>query len=204
MLILVCMLMRCLRNSGFDRRYMAEAALAMRDVMSREDEPSFVIKDPRYMWRNRQTVLPCCISSMADGWCDWGVIAMSLVFGQLFCIPTRLASSWSIIRASWSTHTDGGAGIHRAVSRGYNDSTADGARRIRWSITQFERSGAMTQPCFTPVSMVNSSDREEARRTALRVSVYNWRTRTESSCGTPQIWRIFHKESRDTESKAAL
>ena len=49
MLILVCMLMRCLRNSGFDRRYMAEAALTMRDVMSREDEPSFVIKDPRYL-----------------------------------------------------------------------------------------------------------------------------------------------------------
>ena len=29
----------------------------------------------------------------------------------------------------------------------------------------------MTQPCFTPVSMVNSSDREEARSTALRVSI---------------------------------
>ena len=27
---------------------MAEAALAMRDVMSREEEQSFVIKDPRY------------------------------------------------------------------------------------------------------------------------------------------------------------
>ena len=26
---------------------MAEAALAMRDAMSREDEPSFVIKDPK-------------------------------------------------------------------------------------------------------------------------------------------------------------
>ena len=28
---------------------MAEAALAMRDVMSREEEPSFVIKDPKYV-----------------------------------------------------------------------------------------------------------------------------------------------------------
>ena len=28
---------------------MAEAALAIRDVMSREEEPSFVIKDPRYV-----------------------------------------------------------------------------------------------------------------------------------------------------------
>ena len=30
----------------------------------------------------------------------------------------------------------------------------------------------MTHPCFTPVSMGNSSDREEARRTALRVSLH--------------------------------
>ena len=43
---------------------------------------------------------------------------------------------------------------------------------MRWSITLLKRSGAMTHPCFTPVSMVNSSDKEEARRTALRVSVY--------------------------------
>ena len=49
MLNLVLMLMRCLRNTGFDRRHMAEAALAMRDVMSREEEPSFVIRDPRYV-----------------------------------------------------------------------------------------------------------------------------------------------------------
>ena len=47
MLILVRMLMRCLRKSGLDRRHMAEAALAMRDVMSREEEPSFVIKHTR-------------------------------------------------------------------------------------------------------------------------------------------------------------
>ena len=49
MLILVRMLMRCLRKSGFDRRHMAEAAFAMRDVMAGEEEPSFVIKDPRYV-----------------------------------------------------------------------------------------------------------------------------------------------------------
>ena len=40
MLILVRMLMRCLRNSGLDRRHVAEAALAMQNVMSREEEPS--------------------------------------------------------------------------------------------------------------------------------------------------------------------
>ena len=34
---------------------MAEAALAMRDVMSREEEPSFVIKDPRYVKESTNT-----------------------------------------------------------------------------------------------------------------------------------------------------
>ena len=64
MLILIRMMMRCLRNSGLDRRHMAaEAALAMRDVMSREEEPPFVIKDPRYMMESTNTrpLLPCCI-----------------------------------------------------------------------------------------------------------------------------------------------
>ena len=46
MLIMVLMVMRVLRKTGCDRRHMAEAALAMRDVLSREDEPSFVIRDP--------------------------------------------------------------------------------------------------------------------------------------------------------------
>ena len=50
---------------------MAEAALAMRDVMSREEEPSFVIKDPRYV-KESTTLCPCCKSSMADGWWVWG------------------------------------------------------------------------------------------------------------------------------------
>ena len=47
MLIWARMLMRCLRKSGFDRRHIAETALAMRDVMSPEEEPSFVITDPK-------------------------------------------------------------------------------------------------------------------------------------------------------------
>ena len=55
MLILVRMLMRCLRKSGFDGRHMAEAALAMRNVMSREEEPSFVIKDPIYVKESTNT-----------------------------------------------------------------------------------------------------------------------------------------------------
>ena len=34
---------------------MADAALAMRYVMSREEEPSFVIKDPRYVKESTNT-----------------------------------------------------------------------------------------------------------------------------------------------------
>ena len=39
------------------------------------------------------------------GWV--GVIAMRFVFGQLFYIHTKLASSCKIVRASCSTHADG-------------------------------------------------------------------------------------------------
>ena len=65
---------------------MAEAALAMRDVMSREDEPSFVIKDPRYVKEstNSTSVLHIFKGRWLVG---LGVMAMSLVFGQLICIP---------------------------------------------------------------------------------------------------------------------
>ena len=51
---------------------MVEAALAMQDVMSQEEEPSFVIKDPRYVKASTYSILPCCISPKADGWWDWG------------------------------------------------------------------------------------------------------------------------------------
>ena len=70
---------------------MAEAALAMRYVMSREDEPSFVIKD-RYVKEstNSTSVLHIFKGRWLVGLV---VMAMSLVFGQLICIPTRLASS---------------------------------------------------------------------------------------------------------------
>ena len=34
---------------------MAEAAFEMRDVMSREEEPSFVINDPRYVKESTNT-----------------------------------------------------------------------------------------------------------------------------------------------------
>ena len=71
---------------------MAEAALAMRDVMSREDEPSFVIKDSRYV--KESTHSTSVLHIFKGRWLvGLGVMAMSLVFGQLICIPTRLASS---------------------------------------------------------------------------------------------------------------
>ena len=97
MLTLVLMLMRCLGKSGFDRRHMAEAAGAMRDVVSREEEPSFVIRDPRYV--NESTNCTSLLHIFNDTWVvGLGVTAMSLVFGQLICIPTRLASSCSKAR----------------------------------------------------------------------------------------------------------
>ena len=48
---------------------MAEAALAMRGVMSREEEPSFVIKDPRYVKEstNSTSVLHIFKRKMAGG-----------------------------------------------------------------------------------------------------------------------------------------
>ena len=85
---------------------MAEAALAMRDVMSPEEEPSFVIKDPRYVKESTNTT--SLLQIFNGRWLvGLGVIAMSFVFGQLICIPTRLASSCKIVRASCSTHADG-------------------------------------------------------------------------------------------------
>ena len=85
MLILVLMLMRCLRKSGFDRRHMAEAALAMRYLMSREEEPSFVIRYIKEL-TNCTSLLHIFNDRRLVG---LAVIAMSLVFGQLICISTR-------------------------------------------------------------------------------------------------------------------
>ena len=66
--------------------------MVMRDVMLREDEPSFVIKDPIYVQEstNSTSVLHIFKGRWLVG---LGVMAVSLVFGQLICIPTSLASS---------------------------------------------------------------------------------------------------------------
>ena len=77
MLILVRMLMRCWRNSGLDRRHMSEAALAMRDVMSREEEPSFVIKDPRYVKESRSR-------TVEEVWCNDTSLLHASLDGELF------------------------------------------------------------------------------------------------------------------------
>ena len=52
----------------------------------------------------------------------------------------------------------------------------------------------MAQRCLTPGSTVNCSDREEARRTALNAK-FLWNA---------THLKTFHKDSRDTESNAAL
>ena len=67
MLILVLMLMRCVRNSGFDRPYMAK---------------SFVIRDPRYVKEstNCTSMLHIFNGRYLVG---LGITAMSLLFGEL-------------------------------------------------------------------------------------------------------------------------
>ena len=91
---------------------MAWAALAMRDVMLREEEPSFVINDPRYVKESTNSTFLLHIFN--GRWLvGLGVIAVSLVLGQLIYIPTRLASYCKIIRASSSTHA---AGANIAIS----------------------------------------------------------------------------------------
>ena len=71
---------------------MAESALVVRDVMSREEEQSFVIKDPRYVKEstNSTSVLHIFKGRWLVG---LGMMVMSLVFGQLIYIPIRLAFS---------------------------------------------------------------------------------------------------------------
>ena len=77
---------------------MAEAALAMRDVMSGEEKPSFVIMDTRYVKESTSSTSLLHIFNVR--WLvGLGVISISLIFGQLICIPARLASSCSSIRA---------------------------------------------------------------------------------------------------------
>ena len=59
---------------------MVEAALAMQDVMSQEEEPSFVIKDPRYVKASTYSTSLLHISK--GRWLvGLGVIATRLVFG---------------------------------------------------------------------------------------------------------------------------
>ena len=74
---------------------MAKAALAMRDVMSREEEPSFVIRNPRYV---EESTNATSLLHIFNGRClvRLVVIAMNLVFGQIICIPTGFAPSSEI------------------------------------------------------------------------------------------------------------
>ena len=64
-----------------------------------------VIKDPRYV---KESTNNTSLLQIFNGrWLvSLGVIAMSFVFGQLICIPARLASSCKIVRAYCSTHAD--------------------------------------------------------------------------------------------------
>ena len=69
---------------------------------------------------------------------------------------------------------------------------------------QLNRSGAATQPCLTPLEMVNQSERVLLMRTQLDVSVYSHSTTRTILGGMPMEWRMCHRQSRSTESNAAL
>ena len=76
---------------------MAEAALAVRDVMSREEEPSFVIKDPRYVKESTNSTSVLLI--FKGRWLvGLGVMARSFVFGQLIC-----RSLWDLYQVTGMT-----------------------------------------------------------------------------------------------------
>ena len=69
---------------------------------------------------------------------------------------------------------------------------------------QLNRSGAATQPCLTPLEMVNQSERVLLMRTQLDVSVYSRSSTRTLLGGMPIEWRMCHRQSRSTESNAAL
>ena len=71
-------------------------------------------------------------------------------------------------------------------------------------MTQLNRSGAATQPCLTPLEMVNQSERVLLMRKQLDVSVYSRSSTRTILGGMPMEWRMCHRQSRSTKSNAAL
>ena len=69
---------------------------------------------------------------------------------------------------------------------------------------QLNRSGAATHPWLTPLQMVNQSERVLLMRTQLDVSVYSRSSTCTILGGMPMEWRMCHRQSRSTESNAAL
>ena len=69
---------------------------------------------------------------------------------------------------------------------------------------QLNRSGAATQRCLSPLEMLNQSERMLLMRTQLDVSVYSHSSTRRISGGMPMEWRMCHRQSRSSESNAAL
>ena len=65
---------------------------------------------------------------------------------------------------------------------------------------QLNRSGAATQPCLTPLEMVNQSERVLLMRTQLDVSVYSRSSTRTILDGMSMEWRMW--QSRSTKSNA--
>ena len=116
------------------------------------------------MWWNGPTLLPCCLSSMADGWWGWGWYPWVLssaswfVSSQGWLLPVQLLE---LLRARtqmeqrWRCHPrsrDQWAVIHQAVSRGYNDAAGDawgGRLYSRRGMLQWHTLASRQSRCWT-------------------------------------------------------
>jgi len=75
---------------------------------------------------------------------------------------------------------------------------------IIWSIGPRNKSGAILQPCLTPLPTANQSNNTPSAQTQLRVSVYRASMRSTTLLCRTRPHSSFHKTLRSTESKAAL
>ena len=66
---------------------------------------------------------------------------------------------------------------------------------------QLNRSGAATQPCLTPLEMVNQSERVLLMRTQLDVSMYSRSSTRTILGGMPMEWRMCHVGNRGLPSQ---
>jgi len=75
---------------------------------------------------------------------------------------------------------------------------------IIWSIGSRNRSGAILQPCRTPLPTANQSDITPSTLTQLHVSVYRPSMRSTTLLCRLRLHSSFHRAIQSTESNAAF